>query len=1509
MSLIGARIRRAVTAAVIVALVGGFAVVVSAVSPAPDAFAIPGQGSPFDCSGGVIYNVQTGSGTNNGILNALTISGMAGTTPVPAAQVSNGIPNSSPNALGISAGGTAAWALAPNSPTVSGSTLTFTLRDYNPLTSTWTAHTAVVNTAGVLPPGVMASSISSIVAGAVDPLSGNFYWAFYANSTSGSPRGSLTFFGWNTTTNTSLGVVATSTLPQVGTLPSGGANGDFAFDSQGNVYVVSSIGTNAALGRIPGPLPTTPQTSPPALPMTNMATYPNPNSNAYNGIAFDNTGSLYLEYSSGSQTAILKVDPATGATQAGPAVVNYTGTGGTIGTDLGACAVPPVMELKKNVVNRQRPTDQFNLSITGGGITGGNTATTSGTATGVQAAVAGPVVRTPSTTYTFTETAAGTTNLANYTTTWQCVDDAFDRLGGAVASGTGQSFQLTLGPGEAGQFLVCTFTNTTLGLTLVKQVNQNNSGATTAATAWTLTAAGTTTGLPTISGPTASAAVTNAFVLPGTYNLSETGGPAGYTPSTWSCIGATSSTTTSVTVALGQNVTCTITNTAIPPKLTLIKEVVNAHGGTAVDTAWTLTAAGPVRISGLTGAAAVTAAPVPIGTYDLSETGPTGYDASPWDCTGAASFTAASVTLALAQNATCTIINSDIPPTLTLVKHVVNVHGGTAVDIDWTLAATGPTPISGITGSAEVTNAEVSAGTYTLSESGGPAGYSASPWSCTGATSFTAGSVTLALDEHATCTITNTDIAPRLTLVKEVNENGSGANTPPNAWTLTAAGPVTISGATGSAEVTNAAVHAGTYDLTESVLAGYDTTGWSCTGATSFTAGSVTLALDQDAICTIVNVAIPPTLTLVKVVVNDHGGTAADTDWTLTATGPTTVSGATGSTSVTGAPVEIGTYRLSETGPAGYSASAWRCVNSLGQTVPGPTPGSVTLHLAQDVTCTITNTDIAPRLTLVKHVVNAHGGTATATEWTLTADGPVIISGATGSTEVTNVAVDAGTYDLSESGPPGYSASDWSCTGATSFTAASVTLSLAEHATCEITNTDIAPRLTLVKQVVNAHGGTATATEWTLTAGQLGPAQLPVTISGPTGSPEVTNAAVNMGTYVLSESDGPAGYTPSAWNCIDNATGLPVPGPRLFEVRLALAQDVTCTITNTDVPTFLTLVKTVDNGATGATTAATAWTLTATGPTLITGVTGSPEVTAAEAAPGTYTLSEAGPGGYSASAWSCDGATTFNATSVTIALNQNVTCTVSNTAIPPELTLVKKVVDGNTGAAIPATAWTLTAKGPTELTGATGSTAVTGVVVQVGTYQLSETGPTGYKVSTWVCTGAASSNATSVTIAVGDHATCTITNTAIDPRLTLVKQVVNAYGGTARATDWTLTAAGPMTIDGATGTTPVTNAVVPVGAYRLTESGPSGYVASTWTCTGATVNGSTVQILSGTVAVCTIVNTQLPPPAVVETPGAAPPSDSTLAFTGENAPVELGAGLAAAFIGGLVLIGSRRRRK
>ncbi|MEH6418704.1 DUF7507 domain-containing protein, partial [Pseudomonas sp. CGJS7] len=194
--------------------------------------------------------------------------------------------------------------------------------------------------------------------------------------------------------------------------------------------------------------------------------------------------------------------------------------------------------------------------------------------------------------------------------------------------------------------------------------------------------------------------------------------------------------------------------------------------------AWTLTATGPVTISGATGAAAVTNASVDAGTYSLSESGgPTGYIAGTYSCVlnGGAAAASNSISLAAGDVATCTINNDDQAATLTLVKNVDNTAGGTAVAADWTLSATGPSTISGPGGIAATA---VSAGTYTLSETTGPASYTAGNWSCTGG-ALAANQLTLTNGQTASCTITNTfQAAPSLTLLKtagtptDVNGNG-----------------------------------------------------------------------------------------------------------------------------------------------------------------------------------------------------------------------------------------------------------------------------------------------------------------------------------------------------------------------------------------------------------------------------------------------------------------------------------------------------------------------------------------------------------------------------------------------------------------------------------------------------------------------------------------------------------------------------------------------------------------
>jgi hypothetical protein len=91
--------------------------------------------------------------------------------------------------------------------------------------------------------------------------------------------------------------------------------------------------------------------------------------------------------------------------------------------------------------------------------------------------------------------------------------------------------------------------------------------------------------------------------------------------------------------------------------------------------------------------------------------------------------------------------------------------------------------------------------------------------------------------------------------------------------------------------------------------------------------------------------------------------------------------------------------------------------------------------------------------------------------------------------------------------------------------------------------------------------------------------------------------------------------------------------------------------------------------------------------------------------------------------------------------------------------------------------------------------------------------------------------------------------------LTITKTVDNTGGGTAAATDWTLSATGLTTISGSTGAAAVTNAAVNPGTYTLAETGPTGYGAGAWSCTGGTLTGSSLVLAADASASCSITNT------------------------------------------------------
>ncbi|MEV8212422.1 DUF5979 domain-containing protein [Leifsonia sp. NPDC077715] len=334
--------------------------------------------------------------------------------------------------------------------------------------------------------------------------------------------------------------------------------------------------------------------------------------------------------------------------------------------------------------------------------------------------------------------------------------------------------------------------------------------------------------------------------------------------------------------------------------------------------------------------------------------------------------------------------------------------------------------------------------------------------------------------------------------------------------------------------------------------------------------------------------------------------------------------------------------------------------------------------------------------------------------------------------------------------------------------------------------------ITLAKAVAAGFGGTEPSGSWALTA--TGVSGHTVTGSYTAGRPNsaITEVTVPTGAYALSEGPAIPGYALTQLTCAD-AAGAPVGIiDGVFDLRPG--QDVTCTFTNTPQPAHLTLVKDVeDPDHSGTAKTPHDWTLTATpefaGLQAVSG-RGDPNLAdGVDAVPvwaGSYDLTESGPSGFEPGDWSCEGANVVGGV-VTIPLGADVTCTISNTAELPHLTLVKTVDNGATnGSGVPSD-WIVSAAGPTHVSGAGSddpgdpNPAITDIGVAVGDYTLSEDGsgaPAGYVWSALACVARNGDTVTALTTSVddptlhlseGDDVTCTFTNSAIPASWTLSK--------------------------------------------------------------------------------------------------------------------------------------------
>ena len=320
---------------------------------------------------------------------------------------------------------------------------------------------------------------------------------------------------------------------------------------------------------------------------------------------------------------------------------------------------------------------------------------------------------------------------------WRLVDVAC--TGGSVLTAdpaTGVAL-IDLQPGED---VVCTYSNAKNGTITV---TKNATGAA-AGDAFTFTGdlAGTISTGQSLSGSFADGTYAISEIVPAGWDLANivcTGGTVIYTggeganptPSF-----APGDTTVNVTIAGAEVVACTFTNV----KHGSIRVVKNAQGG---DASFDFTGARTFQIvtNGGSGENTTAFASVPPGTYPITETIPAGWRLTGLACTNASAVdlasATASVNVAAGENVTCTFTDAR-EGSITITKRIRSgLSGAFTFTVPTTLDPAGTftlTPAAR-TVSASRVFANVLPGSYTITESALPAGWSLKDITCAGANS------------------------------------------------------------------------------------------------------------------------------------------------------------------------------------------------------------------------------------------------------------------------------------------------------------------------------------------------------------------------------------------------------------------------------------------------------------------------------------------------------------------------------------------------------------------------------------------------------------------------------------------------------------------------------------------------------------------------------------------------------------------------------------------------------
>ncbi len=723
------------------------------------------------CTTGNVYSVAstTANGVVSGQLRRISATGVVEDVGSPV-RISTQF-----NGLGIGSGGDPIYAY---DRTPNAQSLRMYVFDHS--TNTWTDTGRTYNTATT----TTGSFNGSLIGGAVDLSTDQYYFGGFV---SGGNQFKIWRYNHSTGAFTFKGTINTA-----GTT-TGNANGDFAFDNAGNLFIVRNLNTetrifsvtNEALAAANGGT------------ISSSASGPRTTSAGMNGVAFDSAGKAYMA----TGTTLYSYDMP-GFTNEDP----VTSTLGT-STDLASCGSAPTVTVEKDVKNRVNSSDQFALTLALGQSQMGTT--TSGTANGIQPQRVGPIVTGRGAQITVSEAAASGTDLSKYSSSYSCTIDGQPLSG---SSGTGTSKTITIPP--TGTEIVCRFVNSplTADVTVNKKTQDQNGANTQDAAGWTVGAkatatSGTVTRTPNQdtqqTGTDGNAKWTLAFgSASARANLAVSESQqTGYEFVSGSCkITRLDGTTANVTLSGAAEQTL---SSAIQPGDKVECGYVNKKtaADVTVNKDWVIdgkTVANGSQPDGISAKLLLDPAGQPTGdpafgqkrtgfavgdTVKIGET--TTIDAQKFPgctlksktisgpgITGTVALTDNFSTKLQGASSTYKVTNTVECQTLTIVKNVENDNGGTLTAADWNQKLFA-TPGSGsrlVYNSGE--KKYVPTGVYTISEDS-VVGYEQVSVVCTGGASYDDATkrVTVNGGQNATCTIKNTDSTGTVAWQK-TNESG-----------------------------------------------------------------------------------------------------------------------------------------------------------------------------------------------------------------------------------------------------------------------------------------------------------------------------------------------------------------------------------------------------------------------------------------------------------------------------------------------------------------------------------------------------------------------------------------------------------------------------------------------------------------------------------------------------------------------------------------------------------------